>query len=81
MLGTLLALTLAAAPANTLCPVTGLPVTNHFLCHHVTVRGHSYYVRDREAANRLRACPGCFLAKDGSPLNTRNPLPGDRATP
>ena len=57
--------------SNTLCPVTGRPVSNHLLCHHVTVGGRTYYVADREAANRLRACPGCYLAKDGTPLNAK----------
>lgn len=63
-----LALSAQATP-NPRCPVTGRPVTNHLLCHHVTVKGRTYYVADKEAANRLRACPGCYLAKDGTPLN------------
>lgn len=56
---------------NTLCPVTGRVVENHLLYHHVTVRGRTYYVADREAGNRLKACPGCYLAKDGTPLNAK----------
>jgi YHS domain-containing protein len=67
-----LALTLAAAPqVNDRCPVTGLEVTNHRLHHHLTLKGHTYFVHDREAANRLRQCPGCYLAADGTPLNAQ----------
>ncbi len=63
---------LAVAPANPLCPVTGRPVANHRLYHHVQVQGRRYYVYDREAANRLRACPACYLKPDGTPRNAEN---------
>ena len=69
MSSVLLALALTAGPANILCPVTGRPVTNHRLCHHVTVKGQKYYVFDQEAARRLRFCPSCYLNADGVPRN------------
>ena len=77
MFATLLAAALVASSANSRCPVTGLPVTNHRLHHFVTVHGRPYYVHDREAANRLRQCPDCYLAKDGTPLNGAS-CPTDR---
>jgi len=69
MLCTLLLVALGVNQANDRCPVTGFPVANHRLYHHVTVRDRQYYVYDRDAANRLRACPDCFLGRDGTPLN------------
>jgi hypothetical protein len=72
MLSLLLATALGLAPSNVLCPVTGRQVSNHALYHHVTVRGQRYYVFDREAATRLKTCPGCYLARDGRPLNEAN---------
>jgi YHS domain-containing protein len=69
MLSLLLATALAVTSPNVLCPVTGRQVTNHALFHHVTVRGRQYYVFDREAAIRLKNCPDCYLAQDGTPLN------------
>jgi hypothetical protein len=61
-----------AATANALCPVTGRDVTNHTLYHHVALGGHVYYVFDREAAIRLKACPSCYLDPEGNPLNARS---------
>ncbi|GEM_PF-5966529 len=69
MIALILAAAIGSASPNVLCPVTGRPVTNHMLYHHVTVRGRQYYVYDREAAARLKNCPDCYLAKDGTPLN------------
>ena len=72
----LLAASLGLAAANTFCPVTGRPVTDRQY-HYVTVKGRDYYVFDREAGNRLRNCPDCYLAKDGTPLNApRSQTPG-----
>jgi hypothetical protein len=68
MLSLILATTLAVAAPNVLCPVTGRPVANHVLFHHVNVRGRTYYVFDREAAVRLKNCPDCYLAKGGTPF-------------
>ena len=68
MLTLILATALGFANPNVLCPVTGRTVTNHDLYHHVTVRGRTYFVFDREAAIRLKNCPECYLAKDGTPL-------------
>ena len=55
--------------ANDRCPVTGLPVANHALYHYVMVKGHPYYVFDREAARRLRNAPAVYLGQDGTPVN------------
>lgn len=68
MLALILAAALAAPHAER-CPVTGLPVGNPRLYHTVTLRGRTYRVFDRNAAARLRACPSCYLAPDGTPLN------------
>jgi hypothetical protein len=64
-----LALAGTSPTMNDRCPVTGFEVRNHVLYHHVTVRGHEYYVYDRTAAIRLRNCPECYLHKDGTPKN------------
>ena len=57
--------------ASDRCPVTGQDVQNHRLYHYVDIRNHRYYVRDREAATRLRQCPDCYLRPDGTLLNER----------
>ena len=76
MLSAVLAAALAASSPNTLCPVTGRPVVGRPY-HYVTVNGRNYYVFDREAGIRLRNCPDCYLAKDGTPLNAPRPqVPG-----
>ena len=75
MFSLILAAALNATSANAVCPVTGRPVANHALFHHVTVRGRQYYVFDREAARRLKDCPDCYLARDGRPLNERAEAP------
>ncbi len=76
MFVSLLVSALPLASPNPRCPVTGHLVTNPRLYHHVTVHGRRYYVYDREAANRLRACPTCYLAEDGAPLNALEPGSG-----
>ena len=68
MLACVLMLAMGATPSNSLCPVTGIPVTNHRLYHHVTVKGRQYFVQDLKAANRLRNAPECYLKADGTPL-------------
>jgi hypothetical protein len=69
-----LSLALAVVPGpNVLCPVTGQPVVNHDLYHHVAVWNHTYYVRDAEAARKLKAFPMQYLKPDGTPRNAPEP--------
>jgi YHS domain-containing protein len=70
MLSLLLVAALGTLTPNSQCPVTGKPVANHLLYHTVTVNGRAYYVYDREAANRLRSCPECYLTPEGQPINS-----------
>ena len=74
MLASVLVLAMGVASPNSSCPVTGFPVTNHLIYHYVTVKGRQYYVFDRNAANRLRNCPDCYLKDDGTPRLQEPPL-------
>jgi len=56
---------------NTVCPVTGFPVTNHLLYHTVEVQGIRYTVYDRWSAHQLKVWPEGYLDAEGRPLNAQ----------
>ena len=59
-----------AAPANTICPVTGNPVTPGTSTA-VKVKGRDYYVCCPDCISKLQTNPDQYLEKDGTPRNAR----------
>lgn len=57
-----------AAPANTICPVTGNPVTPGKSAI-VKVKGREYYVCCPDCISKLQSAPDQYLEKDGTPKN------------
>ena len=56
------------APANTICPVTGNPVTPGKSAV-VKVKGREYYVCCPDCVSKLQTAPDQYLEKDGTPKN------------